>query len=215
MAPAPLTRCALAAAILACAAPLLAACGSTPSPGTAGSPSASTVTVTETPSSSTPPASPTQSATTSTTPAGPPTCQPSALHLTLGLSQGTAGSVYQVIDFTNISSAACTMFGYPGASFVTGRGGSQIGATATRNPASAPRLVTLAPGQVANSVLQVIDAGNYPKRDCLPVSVDWLQIYPPGDFSALYLRYSTQACSKAHKSNSTIQAVIPGSGGSG
>ncbi len=206
MAPAPLTRRTLAAAVLACAAPLLAACGST-SPGASGSTSPSTVTVTVTPSSSTPTTTP------SSTPAGPPTCQPSALHVKLGLSQGTAGSVYQVIDFTNTSGSDCSMFGYPGVSFVTGPGGSQIGAPATRNPASSPKPITLAPGQVVNSVLQVVDAGNYPAKDCLPVTVHWLKIYPPGDFSPLYLHYTTQACSKAGKSILTVQAIVNGSGG--
>ncbi len=207
MAPAPLTRRTLAAAVLACAAPLLAACGST-SPGASGSTSPSTVTVTVTPSSSTPTTTP-----SSSTPAGPPTCQPSALHVKLGLSQGTAGSVYQVIDFTNTSGSDCSMFGYPGVSFVTGPGGSQIGAPATRNPASSPKPITLAPGQVVNSVLQVVDAGNYPAKDCLPVTVHWLKIYPPGDFSPLYLHYTTQACSKAGKSILTVQAIVNGSGG--
>ena len=207
MAPAPLTRRALAVAVLACAAPLLAGCGST-SPGASGSTSPGTVTVTVTPSSSTPTTTP-----SSSSPAGPPTCQPSALHAKLGLSQGTAGSVYQVIDFTNISGSDCTLLGYPGVSFVTGRGGSQIGAPATRNPASPTKLITLAPGQVVNSVLQVVEAGNFPTKDCLPVTVHWLRIYPPGDFSPLYLHYTTQACSKADKSNSTVQAIINGSGG--
>jgi Protein of unknown function (DUF4232) len=211
MAPAPLTRCAFAAAVLACAAPLLAACGSTPA-GSAGSPGASaTVTVTKTATPSSPSVTPTSSS--PATPAGPPTCQASGLHAKLGLSQGTAGSIYQVIDFTNVSGADCTMFGYPGVSFVTGPGGSQIGLPASRNRTSTPKQITLAPGDVVNAVLQVVDALNYPKKDCLPVNAHWLRIYPPGDFSPLYLRYSTQACSKANKSNTTIQPIIAGSGG--
>jgi hypothetical protein len=211
MAPAPLIRCAFAAAALTCAAPLIAACGSTPA-GSAGSPgTSSTVTVTVTPSSSTPSVTPTTSS--PSTPAGPPPCQPSALHAKLGLSQGTAGSVYQVIDFTNVSGSACTMYGYPGISFVTGPGGSQIGLPATRYPASKPKLVTLAPGAEANAVLQVVEALNFPNKDCLPVNAHWLKIYPPGDYSPLYLRYSTQACSKANKSNTTVQPIISGSGG--
>jgi hypothetical protein len=77
-----------------------------------------------------------------------------------GLSQGTAGSIYQVIDFTNISNVSCTLYGYPGISFAsTGSSGGQIGLSAKENPTPPRELVTLAPGATANALLRIVDKG--------------------------------------------------------
>ena len=73
-----------------------------------------------------------------------------------------AGSTYYPIQFANTSGSSCTLYGYPGVSFVTAQGGSQIGPAASRNPAMPKALVTLAPGQTVHAELQVVDAENYP-----------------------------------------------------
>jgi Protein of unknown function (DUF4232) len=193
----------LATAALASTGALAAACGSSGSPSPAA-----TVTVTATPSASSPAGTPTATA--------PAACATSGLKLKLGLSQGTAGSVYQVIDFTNTSSSTCTLFGFPGVSFVTKVGGSQVGSAATRSTTSTAKLVTLAPGATANAVLQVVDAGNFSPSACDPVDVTWLKVFPPGSFSALYLTYKSQTCAKRAKAVRTlrISVITPGSGGS-
>jgi len=73
-------------------------------------------------------------------------CATSSLTVRLGTSQaqGTARSTYVELDFTNISGAACTLYGYPGVSF-TGRtdDATQIGAAATEMSSPAGQLVTL------------------------------------------------------------------------
>ncbi len=46
------------------------------------------------------------------------TCRPRRAY-----AQGAAGSVYQVIDFTNISNVTCTLYGYPGVSLGGGDAG--------------------------------------------------------------------------------------------
>jgi hypothetical protein len=191
---------------MAGAAAVLAACGST-------APSAApTKTITVTPSSAaTTPASTATPATTST-PDGPPGCASTALSPRLGVSQGTAGTIYQVVVLTNTSSATCTLYGYPGVSFVTGSGGSQIGAPATRNNVVTPALVTLAGGATANFLLGVHEAGAYPPSECQLTSVDWLRIYAPGDTGALYLQYKTQACGKASLSIMNVTVVRAGAG---
>jgi Protein of unknown function (DUF4232) len=198
----------IAAVTLAGIGTLAAACGSS------GHPRA-TVTVTKTAPAKAGSSSP--AATPSASPAAAAACAPSSLRLTLGLAQGTAGSVYQAIDFTNTSSTTCTLYGYPGVSFVTKAGGSQIGSAAERSTASAARLVTLAPGATGNALLQVVDAGNFSPSACDPVNVKWLKVYPPGAFSALYLRLKTQTCAKRATAVRTLRigVVLPGSGGGG
>ncbi len=199
-----------AAAMLCCAAALTAACGT---PGSSASPGA-TVTVTQTPTASASPTAPAsgQAPSPSSTPAGQPACPTSSLAAKLGLAQGTTGSVYQVIDFTNISTRTCSLYGYPGVSLAGGSPVRQIGAAATENPATPRELVTLAPGAVANALLRIVDAGNFPASKCDLVTATYLQIYPPNQTTPIYLRYRSQACAQpVHLL--TVNVVVPGSGG--
>jgi hypothetical protein len=106
-----------------------------------------------------------------------------------------AGSTYYPLNFTNTSNSSCYLYGYPGVSFVTGPSGSQIGEPASRNPAVAPSTVILPPGGTAHVTIQVVDALNYSKSDCQPVTAHWLKVFPPGQFSALYVKFSALTCS--------------------
>jgi hypothetical protein len=187
-------RAAAAAALLAAAA-LAAACGSTGSNATSQPPA--TGTPTQSPTSAAP-----SSAATSTpaSPTGSPAaaaCASSSLTAAVNTSPGgaAAGSTYYPLNLTNTSTSPCTLFGYPGVSFVTGPSGSQIGEPASRNPAVTAATVTLAPGAVAHVTLQVVDALNYTKSACQPVTAHWLRIFPPGQFTALYVKFSALTCS--------------------
>jgi hypothetical protein len=183
------TRHAVGTAVLLCAAALAAGCASA------------------SPSSPAPPASqpasgssaPTSAGSTSASSSGAATgrCPSSALHATVDTAQasGAAGSVYYPINFTNVSSSTCTLFGYPGVSFVTGESGSQLGRAATRNPAAGPTAVRLDPGNVAHAILQVAHAGNFDPSLCKPVTAHWLRIFPPDQFTPIYARFTTRACS--------------------
>ena len=193
---------------------LVAACGSSSSstpPGSATSPST--------------PAAPSTPATSPATPTPPPSaavasCASSGLKIKVDTSQSgaAAGSVYVPIDFTNITGSTCTLFGYPGVSFVTSPSGSQLGRAATRNPPTAT-LVTLAPGGLAHAVLRVADAGNYSPSACVPVTAHWVRVYPPNQFNAIYARYKTQACSARLPakvgSQVSVYVVRPGPGKAG
>jgi Protein of unknown function (DUF4232) len=201
------------AAALTGACGLLAACGSTPAPGAAPT---KTVTIqASTGASSAAAAAATSSAAAAATssaaaPPGPAGCLASSLQAQLGVSQGAAGTIYQVIVLTNTSNATCTLYGYPGVSFVTGVGGSQVGQPATKNPVVASTLVTLAPGAKADVLLAVHDAGAFP--NCKVTNVDWLKIYPPGDYGSIYVQYSTQACAGSSQPTMGVSAVRVGAG---
>jgi hypothetical protein len=202
-------RSALTAAALASAVALLAACGSQPSPQSATA--TKTVTTTAPPSASASSATPSPSP---GSPSGPPPCATADLHLDLGPSNGAAGSVFLPIEFTNQSSASCSLYGFPGVSFVTGVGGSQIGASANEDKATPRRLVTLAPGATAHALLQVAVAQNFPPAKCKLVTAHWLKIFPPGQTAAQYLKYTAAACSNPSVSVRTlgVQTVQPGQG---
>lgn len=111
------------------------------------------------------------------------------------------------------------MDGYPGVSFVRSPSGSQLGNPASRNPAAAPAMVTLAPGGIAHAILQVTEAGNYGQSACTPVIAHWLKIFPPDQVSAIYARYDVQACSAKLPaklgSQLDVYVVRPGAGKAG
>src|SRR5215472_2788352 len=130
----------IAAAALAtgCASSSSTAASVTPSPGVASSSSAAAPA--SSPSAAAPASPPSAEASPgSSSPgnpgaaaAGPPACATRYLKATVGVTQGAAGSIYQVIDFTNISGGACTLFGYPGVALAGGTPVTQIGAAAAR-----------------------------------------------------------------------------------
>lgn len=184
------------AAVLGAAA-ALAAC--TSSGGSTGSPA--------------PTASVTTPVASASAPAGPTACPTRSLGVRTGASQGTAGSIYTALVFTNISTDTCTLYGYPGVSFTVSRSGTQVqvGAAASRNPVAAPEPVTLAPGTAAHATLQIVDAQNYPASLCGPTHADHLRIYPPGQTTPTYVANTSLACSKPVHMLS-VSVIQPGAG---
>jgi hypothetical protein len=210
-------RILIALAAVAGAAGLLAGCGTSTPAASSGttSPSASATTTPGT--SPTAAATPTVSPTTavSSQPAtSTAACATSALHVVVpsGSGNAAAGSAYYPIQFSNMSGSACTLYGYPGVSFVSAAGGSQIGTAATRDPTLPAKLISLSPGQTVHATLQVVDALNYPAGGCGLVTAHWLKIYPPNQTAPLYVSFSAQTCSKP-KTILSVQTVQTGSSG--
>ena len=159
-------------------------------------------------SSSQPPAaSPSAPAASSNTPAvvapssssaaGSTACATSALQVKLGPSDGYAGGVYQTIDFTNTSGSPCTLTGYPGVSLVTGPPYQQLGLAAKRSTTTPVTTVTLAPGATANAVVQIVDALNFPSPTCQPTKAAALKVFPPDQFTAVYLPDTSYGCGQS------------------
>ena len=205
-----LARRALPAVVLTCTAVLAAGCGSSSST-TAGGNASSAPPASSAPASSAPAAP--ASSPASPAPAGPGPCPTRSLQVKLGAGQGTAGSAFTTIDFTNISNVTCTLYGYPGVSLQTAKPVHQIGKPAKENPATPRKLVTLQPQTTANALLQIVDAGNYPAGTCGPVTAHYLQVYPPNQTTPAYIKFKTQACSKPVRLM-TVNVVKPGSGSS-
>jgi len=209
-----LGRVTFAAAALAGLA-MVAGCSSSSSssqPATSGSTAAGSTTPAAVASSS---SGNTPAATSSSSPAaaGPAPCATSSLHVKQGLAQGYAGGVYEVIDFTNISTATCTLYGYPGVSLVTGAPYSQVGLAAKRTTGTVKQ-IKLAPGATANALLQIVDALNYPPATCGPTKATALKVYPPNQTAPVYLASTgTTGCAKP-VAIMNIGPVQAGSGGS-
>jgi hypothetical protein len=143
---------------------------------------------------------------------GAPGCATRDLKATVGIAQGAAGSVYQVIDFTNIGTASCSLYGYPGIALAGGSPVTQIGSAASRSPQAGPALVTLKPGDVANTLLRITQAQNYPTSKCSPMASTYLQIYPPNQTTPIYLGYNSTGCSATGVNLLTVSVVQSGAG---
>ncbi len=178
---------AMAAAVAGCggnshhASTPTTATGSATTPSTAPSTSATTATPGTTAATTSTPAT-----TTPATTAAGGRCATSQLRVTLGQGSGAAGSVYVPLVLTNASSSICTVFGYPGVSYVAGSAGAQVGAAATRSGGSGA-VITLSPGASASSTLQEVEGGNFPANECQPTPVVGLRVYPPGQTAAAFV----------------------------
>jgi Protein of unknown function (DUF4232) len=192
------------AAALAAAGLAVAACGS----GTPAARPTRTITVTASPSTqgASPPAA--------SQPAGAAAaaCLTRYLNGSIGLTQGTAGSVQVTIVFKNLDNVPCTLYGFPGVAQAAGSPVTDIGQPSSENATTARELVTLSPGGFAYATLQVADAGNFPASACTQVKADWLAVIPPNQTVPLYIPYSSTAC-QGSADLLTVTAVRPGNGG--
>jgi hypothetical protein len=157
-----------------------------------------------TPASSSSAAAPASSSAPATTPAtsfspavtGPSPCATSDLNVSLGPSNGAAGSVYQTIVFTNRSSATCTLYGYPGVSLVSAAPYTQIGLAAQRDGTTPVKVITLASGATASAALRIVNALNFDTSTCSPTKGAFLRIYPPNQTAPVYLADAAQVCAQ-------------------
>ncbi len=161
---------------------------------------------------------PTTTAPSTTAPSTTQPCSTAQLSVTLGKGNGTAGSVYVPLQFRNNGSSACTLYGYPGVSYVTGATGQQVGSAAERTAPVAgetvEQVVTLAPGSVAQATLQEIDVGNFPASTCSPVAVRGLRVYPPGQTAAAFIPAATRGCTQSGPVQLRVGFVVQAPAGS-
>ncbi|MEO9175893.1 MAG: DUF4232 domain-containing protein [Gaiellales bacterium] len=141
--------------------------------------------------------------------AAPPACHASQLAVTLGGSDGTAGTIYYTILFRNTSGTTCSLRGYPGVSSVGGADGHQIGSAARRDPKTVVTVV-LRPRAFANASYGQAEALNYPKARCHPESARGLRVYSPNVRSARYLALKHLACSSTGVGDSHVAPLRAG-----
>lgn len=139
--------------------------------------------------------------------AATPACQTPGLVIWLDTNgNGTAGTTFFKLHFTNLSGRACTLNGFPFL-FAVNLAGHQVGRRAAfRNPA--PHVVTLGRGKTATAVLGIIDTGVFSKSACRPVTAAGLRVFPPNQTRSKLVPFPFSACSNRHGPASlTIRAV--------
>jgi hypothetical protein len=137
-----------------------------------------------------------------------PRCNASNTYVWFALSpNGATGHIYYAVEFTNVSSAACTLYGYPGVSAI-GKTLHQIGVAAARIPVT-KHTVTVKPRQTVHAVLAITEPGFI--SGCHNVAAAGLKVYPPNERSKQYvLNFSFTACK--NKPFLSVYPVTPGIG---
>lgn len=113
-------------------------------------------------------------------------CTVTGLRMTLGRGDPGAGNIYYPIDFTNTTSRACTLDGFPGVSLLRGDG-TVIGRPAVRRGAGAAT-VRLAPGQTVEADLHTLNEG-VKSGGCWRAPT-LIMVYPPGSTDSMTLATS-------------------------
>lgn len=142
--------------------------------------------------------------------ASTPKCSTSQLVVWLDTQgNGTAGSIYYTLEFTNLSTSTCTLGGYPGVSAV-GLSGHQLGSSASRDRTTSARTITLASGASATADLRIVEAGNFPSSTCRQVTAAGLRVFPPNMTKSKVVPFPFDACSLSGPVYLSIRAVQHG-----
>ena len=104
---------------------------------------------------------------------------------------GTAGTTFFTLDYTNTGRSTCSLDGYPGVSATT-LTGAQIGRAATRNNSTPARVINLAPGATAHSNLGYHDILIEPS--CKERTASFLKVFAPNDTVARHAFFPLTMC---------------------
>ena len=107
-----------------------------------------------------------------------------------GTGGGVLGGVYYPLEFSNVGSRTCALFGYPGVSAFHSAG--QVGPAATHMTATHGS-VTLRPGATAHAILKITDWGALCSHE---VVADGLKVFAPGQTLAEPISFSFGACAR-------------------
>jgi hypothetical protein len=119
---------------------------------------------------------------------------------------GTAGSVYYRIEFTNLGSSTCSLFGFPIVASVNLQG-KQVGAPATHMPGKKAKAVQIKQGQTASAQLRIVEAGNYSPSECKPTWAAGLKIGIPGGLGTKTAPLAFETCAKTSVQIISVGAV--------
>lgn len=152
-------------------------------------------------------------------------CAPSGLKAWVGLGttgsppgtgqrpQLVAGTTY-TLEFTNVSSRACRLHGYPQ---VTAYAGAPIGSAAVDDTSVRPQPVVLAPGATAHAVLRITGTGRFQATACAQVTAPELRVMLPDQARPSFVAIRLAACSRKGPAFMSVQPIqprpgVPGSG---
>jgi hypothetical protein len=158
----------------------------------------------------------TPAAATSSRPAAAtaPRCSAADLEVWVAADQGTgaAGTASYALEFTNISTHTCTLFGHPGVSAISSSG-HQLGSPAVWDNSVAPHTVQLAPAATGYALLDYSDVIT---GDCPPaykVSAFELRVIAPDQSQSVHAFWPLAACTAPGQTKFlSVRVIAPGIG---
>ncbi|MFF2508986.1 DUF4232 domain-containing protein [Streptomyces sp. NPDC058067] len=118
------------------------------------------------------------------------TCTVHDLYGSMGAKGTGAGQLYWPVEFTNTSTTACSLRGYPGVS-VLNTAHQQIGGAAGRSGQTYNR-VTIQPAHTVGAVLHTT---NGPVGGPCRTTGTYVRVYPPASYDALLIPAPFRVCS--------------------
>ncbi len=106
-------------------------------------------------------------------------------------ADGTAGTTFYHLDFTNTGRSTCFLNGWPGVSASTA-GRVQLGAAASRQNGVPAKTIDIAQGATAHSVLGYVDVQVDPS--CKPANAFFLTVFAPGAVQAKRAFFPLSVC---------------------
>lgn len=129
----------------------------------------------------------------------------------MGTGGAAAGTYHTNLVFTNKSGHSCTLYGYPGVSWVTGDSGTQVNDPFQRSSGT-KKTITLSAGGQAHAVLVTHAALNYPADKCKPTDVRGYRIYPPDETASIFVSAPAQECTIKGVNLGQVQPIASGPG---
>jgi hypothetical protein len=128
--------------------------------------------------------------------AAAPACKTSQLVIWLFNGQGTAGSFFYELNFTNLSNSTCTMRGYPKA-FGVDLQGKRVGLDFA-DETGKQKLVTLPGGgsETATATLRLVDPGAFSSAECHPTKIAGIRVTPPGQSASKVVPFPSETCAR-------------------
>ncbi|MEU6661903.1 DUF4232 domain-containing protein [Streptomyces sp. NPDC046821] len=118
------------------------------------------------------------------------TCAAGDLYASMGAKDFGAGQLYWPVKFTNTSTTACALRGYPGVS-VLNTAHQQIGAAAARS-GQTYNTVTIQPAHTATAVIHTT---NGPIGGACRTTGTYVRVYPPASTHAMLVPAALRVCS--------------------
>ena len=119
--------------------------------------------------------------------------------------QLSGGTTY-TLEFTNVSSRTCSLYGYPE---VTAYASAPVGSAAVDDTSVRAQPVTLEPGATAHSVLQVTGTGRFQPDACARVTAPELRVMLPDQARPSFVPIDLTACSRRGPVFMSVQPIQP------
>ncbi|MFI5035360.1 MAG: DUF4232 domain-containing protein [Acidimicrobiales bacterium] len=133
-----------------------------------------------------------------------PSCKPAQMVVSRGAAQGTAGTIYYPIIFTN-TGGTCTIFGVPHIQPVVGPMHHALGpAAGNASMGEMPALHRLARGQSVSVGYGVTESGNFSVASCHPKTANGILVSLTPFVKSTFVKMTISVCTSRVSTHSRL-----------